>query len=66
MHSNNFFLKHRYSEVSTRTPLHVNEMVLAAAIQQMEPETTDLEVADTDRECNENVRKMISSLQFMS
>ncbi|XP_055309807.1 G2/mitotic-specific cyclin-A [Sitodiplosis mosellana] len=51
----------KYLEVSTRTPLRVDEMVLSTAIQQLD----DFETADTDK-CNENVRKMISSLQFLS
>ncbi|XP_031619433.1 cyclin-A1-like [Contarinia nasturtii] len=42
----------KYSEVSTRTPLQVDEMILAAAIQQMDSETADIEAADTDKEYN--------------
>lgn len=48
-------------EVSSRSPLRVDEVMLSAAIQRM-----NLEMADPEKECNENVRKMISSLQFVS
>lgn len=39
--------------------MRVDDTILLKAIQQFE-------TADTDKECNENVRKMISSLQFLS
>lgn len=51
----------RYSEVSARNPLQLDDMTLAKLIQHLGYETTD-----ADKECNENVRKMISSLQFVS
>lgn len=48
-------------EVSTRNPLRVDEVVLSNAMRLL-----DIESGDPDKECNENVRKMISSLQFVS
>lgn len=53
-----FFLI-RYSEVSLREPVEIDEKSLERAIQQANRDV------DTTNECNENVRKMISTLLYV-
>lgn len=58
-----FSLFHRYLEVSTKTPVRIDDVSLSNILQKLEYDEPDNDI-DT-HESNENVRKMISSLLFV-